>query len=139
MFGISFAEMALILMVALIIIGPKDLPEVSRYLIKFIAKSKRMISSAKKELNKLGEEVGIEDIKNEIALEMVNEKVKLEEDLTTIIDIYGNEHQVPNIENVRNDKSKEDLLKEVEDHNQKNQNKTNLLQNDPATTKNPIS
>lgn len=120
MFGISFGEFLLILAVAVLIIGPKDLPEVARYIIKMIAKIKHLISSAKKELDNLGKEIGVEEIKNEVAIEIANQKAKLEEDVTTIIDIYGNEHKVPAIDEVRKDKSKEELQKEVAELNKTN-------------------
>jgi Tat protein translocase TatB subunit len=126
MFGISFGEFLLILAIAVVVIGPKDLPEVARHIIKAIAKIKHLISKAKSDLDALGKEIGIDEIKNEIAIEMADQKARLENDVTTIIDIYGNEHQVPAIDEIRKDKSKEELQKEVEELNKKNSEKHNI-------------
>ena len=120
MFGISLAEFLLILIVAVLVIGPKDLPEVARYLIKGAAKIKHLISKAKIELDHLGKEIGIEEIKNEVAIELANEKARIEDDVTTIIDIYGNEHKVPSIHEVRKDKTADEIAKEVEEFNNLN-------------------
>lgn len=126
MFGISLGEFLLILAIAVLVIGPKDLPEVARYIIKAIAKIKNLISKAKFELSALGKEIGVDEIKNEIAIELANEKSKIEEEVTTIIDIYGNEHKVPAIDEIRKDKTKEELKKEVEELNESNlKNKNN--------------
>ncbi len=122
MFGISLAEFLLILIVAVMVIGPKDLPEVARYMIRAIAKIKNLITKAKIELDNLGKEIGIEEIRNEVAIELANEKARIEDDVTTIIDMYGNEHKVPAIHEIRTDKTKEEIEKEVEELNQKNKN-----------------
>ena len=121
MFGISLGEFLLILIVAVLVIGPKDLPEVARYLIKAIAKTKHIIAKAKADLDVLGKEIGIEEIKNEIAVELANEKTRIENEVTTIIDLYGNEHQVLGLNEMRKDKNKDEIKKEIAELNQKNQ------------------
>jgi len=121
MFGISLGELLLVLIIAVLVIGPKDLPEVARYLIRAISKTKRLIARAKSELDILGKEIGIDEIKNEIAIELANEKARIESDVTTIIDIYGNEHEVCGLDEIRRDKNKEEIKKEVAELN--NQNK----------------
>lgn len=121
MFGISLGEFLLILIVAVLVIGPKDLPEVARYLIKAIAKTKHIIAKAKADLGVLGKEIGIEEIKNEIAVELANEKTRIENEVTTIIDLYGNEHQVLGLNEMRKDKNKDEIKKEIAELNQKNQ------------------
>ena len=121
MFGISLGEFLLILIVAILVIGPKDLPEVARYLIKAIAKTKHIIAKAKADLDVLGKEIGIEEIKNEIAVELANEKTRIENEVITIIDLYGNEHQVLGLNEMRKDKNKDEIKKEIAELNQKNQ------------------
>ena len=121
MFGISLGEFLLILIIAILVIGPKDLPEVARYLIRAIAKTKHLIAKAKAELDVLGKEIGIEEIKNEIAIELANEKTRIENEVTTIIDLYGNEHQVSGLHEMRKDKNKDEIAKEIAELNQKNQ------------------
>ncbi len=120
MFGISLAEFVLILAVAVLVIGPKDLPEVARYLIKTIAKTKQLIAKAKADLDLLGKEIGIDEIKNEIAIELAMEKSKVEDEITTIIDLYGNEHKVSGLDSIRKDKNKEEIASEIDELNHKN-------------------
>ncbi|MES2678173.1 MAG: twin-arginine translocase TatA/TatE family subunit [Pseudomonadota bacterium] len=120
MFGISLGEFLLILVIAILVIGPKDLPEVARYLIRAIAKTKQLIAKAKAELDVLGKEIGIDEIKNEIAIELANEKTRIESEVTTIIDLYGNEHQVSDLSEIRKDKNKDEIEQEISELNQKN-------------------
>lgn len=123
MFGVSFDEFLLILVVAIVLIRPKDLPEVARFIAKFIIKTKQIIAKVKAELNQLGKEIGLDDIKNEVAIELASEKARLEKDITTIIDIYGNEHQVSGVDELRKDKTKEEIEKEVDELNKINSRK----------------
>ena len=49
MFNIGFSELVLILLVAFVIVGPKDLPKVARALARGIRSVKKMISEFKEE------------------------------------------------------------------------------------------
>ncbi len=120
MFGISLGEFFLIITIAILFIGPKDFPEIARKLIKIAAKSKSVINKAKIEFQALSKEIGIDEIKNEIAMELANEKCKIEAEITTIVDIYGKEHQVIDISEIRKDKSKEEINAEVVKYNLNN-------------------
>ncbi len=122
MFGISFGEFLIVITIALLVIGPKDFPEIARNIIKAVAKTKQMIDKAKVELNLLGKEIGVDEIRNEVAIEIANEKARIEKEVTTIIDIYGNEHQVLGLDEIRKDKTKEEIDLEVEKYNQENKN-----------------
>ena len=120
MFGISLAEFLLILGIAILVIGPKDLPEVARYFIKTVAQIKHLIAKAKSELDILGKEIGIDEIKNEIAIELASEKTRIENEITTIVDLYGNEHQIHNLDAIRKDKNKDEIAEEVKALNKQN-------------------
>src|SRR4051795_1068181 len=52
MFGVGWTEMLLIGVVALIVIGPKDLPVVMKQMGKFVGSIRRMGSEFQRELNK---------------------------------------------------------------------------------------
>ncbi len=52
MFGIGFSELLLILVIALIVIGPQKLPELARSLARGIAEFKRAASEIKENLNR---------------------------------------------------------------------------------------
>jgi len=120
MFGISLVEFLVIATIGILVIGPKDFPDIARNIIRAIAKGKNIIDKTKAELNLLGKEIGIDDIKNEVAIEIANEKAKIEEEVSTIIDIYGNEHQVFGLDEIRKDRSKEEIALEIEQYNQSN-------------------
>ena len=120
MFGISLVEFLVIATIGILVIGPKDFPDIARNIIRMVAKGKNIIDKTKAELNLLGKEMGIDDIKNEVAIEIANEKSKIEEEITTIIDIYGNEHQVSGLDEIRKDRSKEEIALEIEQCNQSN-------------------
>ena len=60
MFNIGFAELLLVLIIAYVIVGPKDLPKVARWL-------GRMVRKAKLLLREIREEVGWDDMMSETA------------------------------------------------------------------------
>jgi Sec-independent protein translocase protein TatA len=142
MFGLSLNEFLVIFIIAILIIGPKDMPEIARQITRLTIKGKHFIAKAKEDLAQLGRETGIDEIKNEIEIELANEKSRLEKEMTTIIDIYGNEHQIYGVDEIRVDKSKEEIAKEVEElnkNNSKNHSKNPLPNNKKPsqTTKKP--
>jgi Sec-independent protein translocase protein TatA len=101
MFGISFAELIILCLIALILIKPKDLPEIAYFLGKSFYKVKKTYLNAKEYLKSSSSEFGFDEIKYEIDRGIADEKSKSDNKSTTIIDIYGNEHLV-NPDNVHN-------------------------------------
>jgi hypothetical protein len=67
----------------------------------------------------LGKEIGIEEIKNEIAVELAAEKTRMESEITTIIDLYGNEHKVLGL-----DEAKKEEAEKLNLQNSNNANST---------------
>lgn len=59
MFNIGFSELLLVLLVAFLVVGPKDLPKVARWLGRAVKKSRRLLNEIKKESgwNELEKEV----------------------------------------------------------------------------------
>ena len=49
MFNIGFSELLLVLLVAFLVVGPKDLPKVARWLGRTGKKSRRLLNEIKKE------------------------------------------------------------------------------------------
>ena len=49
MFNIGFSELLLVLLVAFLVVGPKDLPKVARWLERTVKKSRRLLNEIKKE------------------------------------------------------------------------------------------
>jgi sec-independent protein translocase protein TatB len=72
--GIGFSELLLIAVVALVVIGPKDLPVVTRHVMKFFRELRGLYLSLKTQMHGMMQEAGFDDLR---------------EDVTTIIDLDG--------------------------------------------------
>ncbi|HET6520911.1 MAG TPA: Sec-independent protein translocase protein TatB, partial [Geminicoccaceae bacterium] len=66
MFDIGWSEMAVILAVALIVIGPKDLPKVARTVGKWTAKGRALAREFQNSLEELAREAELDKVKTEI-------------------------------------------------------------------------
>jgi sec-independent protein translocase protein TatB len=66
MLDIGWSEMAVILMVALIVIGPKDLPRVARTVGKWTGKARAMAREFQRSLDDMAREAELQDIKREM-------------------------------------------------------------------------
>ncbi len=58
MFNIGFAELILVLLVAFLVVGPKDLPKVARWLGRMVKKARQLI-------REIRQEVGWDDLMEE--------------------------------------------------------------------------
>ena len=80
MFDIGWSEMAVILMVALIVIGPKDLPRVARTIGKWTGKARGMAREFQRSLDDMAREAELQDVKAEIdKLSRVDVRHRIEE------------------------------------------------------------
>ena len=59
MFNIGFAELLLILLIAFVVVGPKDLPKIARALGRFVKYMRNMIEEVKRES-------GLDEVEKEI-------------------------------------------------------------------------
>jgi sec-independent protein translocase protein TatB len=66
MFDIGWSEMAVILLVALIVIGPKDLPRVARNMGRWVAKGRAMAREFQTALEDMAREAELDKVKSEI-------------------------------------------------------------------------
>lgn len=120
MLGFSLTELILTFIVALIFIKPQDLPEIAHFFGKIFYRGKRLFSDLKKYLKEMEKEFGVDDLRQEMQRGIAEEKAKLEEDVTMIVDIYGNEHRVSNVKEVRPDMTSEQMKEEVKKLNEEN-------------------
>ena len=123
MLGFSFSELIMILVVALILIRPKDLPEIAHFCGKIYCRARNYFQDLKTHFNQTKKDLGIDSLKQELERGFAEEKTRISEiknDMTVIVDIYGNEHKVPGIKQVRPDLNEEDLKSEIEKCNQNN-------------------
>jgi Tat protein translocase TatB subunit len=70
MFDLSLAELLLIVVVAVVFIGPKDLPIVVRAVAKFMANLRGFSHEIKEAFDDLAKESGVSDIKETMDAEM---------------------------------------------------------------------
>jgi len=66
MFDIGWSEMAVILLVALVVIGPRDLPRVARTMGKWVAKGRAMAREFQSALEDMAREAELDKVKSEI-------------------------------------------------------------------------
>ncbi|MSP33907.1 MAG: hypothetical protein EXR06_03285 [Rickettsiales bacterium] len=128
MLGFSFAELILVLLVAIIFIKPKDLPEIAHFFGKLYYKARKLIDDVKIQLKSVEKELGLDELKHEINRGIAEEKMKIEgekKELTKIIDIYGNYHEV-NTDALRSDLTDEELKAEIAKYNDINSEKKDI-------------
>ncbi len=123
MFGFSLAELMIVLLVILLFIKPQDLPEIARFVGKAFYRLKRLYHELKKSLREMEKEFGLEEVRDEFNRAISEEKAKLEDDTTIIVDMNGKEHRVPNITNLRSDLNEDELQKEIKRSNEVNSRK----------------
>jgi sec-independent protein translocase protein TatB len=66
MFGLDWSELALIAVVAVVVIGPKDLPEAVRGVARFVQKLRRMAGEFQGQVDEVVREAKLEDVRNQI-------------------------------------------------------------------------
>jgi sec-independent protein translocase protein TatB len=65
-FDVGWSEMAVILLVALVVIGPRDLPRVARTMGKWVAKGRSMAREFQSALEDMAREAELDKVKSEI-------------------------------------------------------------------------
>lgn len=65
-FGLGSGEILVIAIVALIVIGPKDLPRLLRTMGQYMRKIQGMAREFQNQLNEAAKEAGVEDVKKEV-------------------------------------------------------------------------
>lgn len=63
MFDVGFTELLLIAVVALIFVGPKDLPKVARYIISFVREVKGIAAKVRTQVDEVVEQAGVNEVK----------------------------------------------------------------------------
>ena len=86
MFDIGFSELLLIAIVALVFIGPKDLPVVVRHVMKVVRELRGLYLGIKKQMHEVMEEAGLNDLHQEV---------------TTIIDLEGKPQKAYNVADLK--------------------------------------
>ena len=66
MFDLAWSEIALIVVVALIVIGPKDLPTAIKGIAAWIQKGKKMIRDFQSQADDLVKEANLQEVRSQI-------------------------------------------------------------------------
>lgn len=81
MFDVGFWEFSLIALIALIVVGPEQLPEVARALGKWFAKIKGYVSSVKQEIQR---ELALDELKESVNGDVVDFKAAVVDELNAL-------------------------------------------------------
>jgi Sec-independent protein translocase protein TatA len=111
MFGFSLAELIIVLLAIIIFVKPKDLPEVAHFLGRCYYRIRKFFNEVKRQFSEVEKEIGLDDLKYEASRGIAEEKAKIEDDLTVIVDLEGNEHKVPNLKETHPDFDEEEIEK----------------------------
>lgn len=85
MFGLSMGELAVILLVAVVVVGPKELPTVVRAVVRTLAQIRGIGHEFRKNFEELAQEAELNALREEFT------------QLPTIIDLEGKEQRVYDI------------------------------------------
>lgn len=85
MLNVGFSELFLIAVVALMAIGPKELPTVMRHLLKFLREIQHLGDDVKRQMHDVVRESGIDELRT-----------------TTIIDLEGKKQQAYDVSELEN-------------------------------------
>lgn len=66
MFDIGWSELLLVLVVALVVVGPKDLPRLMRTIGRWVGKARNMADQFKKSFEEMAHETELSELRNEI-------------------------------------------------------------------------
>lgn len=119
MFGFSLAELIVVFLIAVIFIKPQDLPEIAHFLGRLYYKIRKLWAELKTQLKEVEKDLGLEEIKSELNRGIAEEKMKATQhakEITKIVDIYGNEHEVPS-EHMPSGLTNEELDEEIKKYN----------------------
>lgn len=83
MFDIGWPEMAVIMMVAIIVIGPKDLPRMARTIGQWTGKARAMARDFQRSLDDMAREADLDDIKKSI--DKVSSPAKMKSSLASSV------------------------------------------------------
>ena len=113
MFNLGFSEMIFLAVIALIVIGPKQLPEVARVVARLLNDLKRATSDVTKPFADLKNEA--QEMAHLARNSVVNFETEVTESVRTKIeDIVPNEEQIKNYESMKSPKT--DNSKQADDN-----------------------
>ncbi len=110
MLSIGWTEMMLVAAVALIVVGPRDLPAMLRQIGKAVGSVRRMGNEFKSELNKITAVDEIRDIKKSISAPLNETRASIEKEFNTITE---SGEVIPSGKIVPSDPNSESVVEEI--------------------------
>lgn len=98
-FGIGTSELLLIAMIALIVVGPKDLPKLLRTIGRYVGKLKDMAREFQGHIEEAAKETGVDDLNDDFAnatnFDLDEDFKKQEEELSKVFETAALEPDKP--------------------------------------------
>jgi len=115
MFDVSFSELLVIAVVALLVIGPEKLPKVARTVGAFIGRMQRYIAQVKEEVNREMRFEELQKLQQEIKQSVESTQTSIGEQVTEIKNsLTETEQKAPIASKSKSTKSKKATSKRVE-------------------------
>ena len=105
MLDLGWPELFIIMLVALLIVGPKELPGLVRTAASWLRKTKRSINNFQNSIEEIAREVELENVKKDAEELLVNEVSSLPNDVGELLKVEDDQG-IPNFSKIQEKKPK---------------------------------
>ena len=105
MLDLGWPELFIILLVALLIVGPKELPGLVRTAASWLRKTKRSINNFQNSIEEIAREVELENVKKDAEELLINEVSSLPNDVGELLKVEDDQG-IPNLPKTQERKPK---------------------------------
>ena len=105
MLDLGWPELFIIMLVALLIVGPKELPGLVRTAASWLRKTKRSINNFQNSIEEIAREVELENVKKDAEELLINEVSSLPNDVGELLKVEDDQ-KIPNLPKTQERKPK---------------------------------
>ena len=105
MLDLGWPELFIIMLVALLIVGPKELPGLVRTAASWLRKTKRSINNFQNSIEEIAREVELENVKKDAEELLINEVSSLPNDVGELLKVEDDQ-RIPNLPKTQERKQK---------------------------------
>ena len=105
MLDLGWPELFIIMLVALLIVGPKELPGLVRTAASWLRKTKRSINNFQNSIEEIAREVELENVKKDTEELLINEVSSLPNDVGELLKVEDDQ-KIPNLPKTQERKPK---------------------------------
>ena len=105
MLDLGWPELFIIMLVALLIVGPKELPGLVRTAASWLRKTKRSINNFQNSIEEIAREVELENVKKDAEELLINEVSSLPNDVGELLKVEDDQG-IPNFSKIQEKKPK---------------------------------